>query len=107
MKKSARIALHCLLAMVLTVPLAACGSDTKDTTPKKDMSANTREQLAELAKSDERLNRRTGKQNHQVDVRLGYQLGRYRKDHAYRTGSVPGTVRRTDRMVSDHLWFKI
>lgn len=27
MKKSARIALHCLLAMVLTVPLAACGSD--------------------------------------------------------------------------------
>ena len=55
MKKSARIALHCLLAMVLTVPLAACGSDTKDTTPKKDMSANTREQLAELAKSDERL----------------------------------------------------
>ena len=41
MKKSARIALHCLLAMVLTVPLAACGSDTKDTTPKKDMSANT------------------------------------------------------------------
>ena len=34
MKKSARIALHCLLAMVLTVPLAACGSDTKDTTPE-------------------------------------------------------------------------
>ena len=55
MKKSARIALHCLLAMVLTVPLAACGSDTKDTTPKKDMSTNTREQLAELSKSDERL----------------------------------------------------
>ena len=55
MKKSARIALHCLLAMVLTIPLVACGSDTKDTTPKKDMSANTREQLAELAKSDERL----------------------------------------------------
>lgn len=26
--KSARIALHCLLAMVLTVPLAACGSET-------------------------------------------------------------------------------
>ena len=41
--------------MVLTVPLAACGSDTKDTTPKKDMSTNTREQLAELSKSDERL----------------------------------------------------
>ena len=55
MKKSARIALHCLLAMVLTEPLAACGSDTKDTTPKKDMSTNTREQLAELSKSDERL----------------------------------------------------
>lgn len=55
MKKSARITLHCLLAMVLTVPLAACGSDTKDTTPKKDMSTNTREQLAELSKSDERL----------------------------------------------------
>ncbi|WP_277213634.1 hypothetical protein [Ruminococcus callidus] len=47
MKKSARIALHCLLAMVLTVPLAACGSDTKDTTPKKDMSTNKPEQLAE------------------------------------------------------------
>ena len=71
MKKSARIALHCLLAMVLTVPLAACGSDTKDTTPKKDMSTNTREQLAELSKSDERL---TGKQDDQVDVRLGHQL---------------------------------
>ena len=55
MKKSARIALHSLLAMVLTEPLEACGSDTKDTTPKKDMSTNTREQLAELSKSDERL----------------------------------------------------
>ena len=42
MKKSARIALHCLLAMVLTVPLAACGSDTK-TPPRKRICPPTPE----------------------------------------------------------------
>ena len=56
MKKYARIALSCLLAVVLSAPLAACGSgEEADKTPKKDMSATTREELAELAKSDERL----------------------------------------------------
>ena len=55
MKRYARMALSCLLAAVLTVPLLACGASEADKGPKKDMSAATREQLAELAKSDERL----------------------------------------------------
>lgn len=55
MKRYARMALSCLLAAVLTVPLLACGASEADKGPKKDMSAATREQLADLAKSDERL----------------------------------------------------
>ena len=55
MKRYARMALSCLLAAVLTVPLLACDASEADKGPKKDMSAATREQLAELAKSDERL----------------------------------------------------
>ena len=55
MKRYARMALSCLLAAVLTVPLLACGASEADKGPKKDISTATREQLAELAKSDERL----------------------------------------------------
>lgn len=55
MKRYARMALSCLLAAVLTVPLLACGASETDKGPKKDISAATREQLADLAKSDERL----------------------------------------------------
>ena len=55
MKRYARMALSCLLAAVLTVPLLACDASEADKGPKKDMSAATREQLADLAKSDERL----------------------------------------------------
>ena len=39
MKRYARMALSCLLAAVLTVPLLACGASEADKGPKKDMSA--------------------------------------------------------------------
>ena len=56
MKKYARTALCCLLATILMTPLMACGgTEESDTTPKKDMATETRESLAELAKTDERL----------------------------------------------------
>ncbi len=55
MKKYGRIALCCFLAAVLAVPMIGCGEEEVDTTPKKDMSTATREELAEMAKSDERL----------------------------------------------------
>lgn len=43
MKRYARMALSCLLAAVLTVPLLACDASEADKGPKKDMSAATRE----------------------------------------------------------------
>lgn len=56
MKKTGKIVLCCFLAAVLTIPATGCGSEKeKDTTPKKDMSAATREELAEMAKADENL----------------------------------------------------
>lgn len=56
MKSYARIGLSCLLAAMLMSPLMACGSKEGESSgPKKDMATETREQLKELAKSDERL----------------------------------------------------
>ena len=56
MKSYARIGLSCLLAAMLMSPLMACGSKEEESSgPKKDMATETREQLKELAKSDERL----------------------------------------------------
>ena len=56
MKSYARIGLSCLLAAMLMSPLMACSSKEGESSgPKKDMATETREQLKELAKSDERL----------------------------------------------------
>ncbi len=56
MKKFSRIGLCCLLAVVLMVPLNACGdSDDEDSTPQKDMATDTREQLKELAMESDLL----------------------------------------------------
>lgn len=56
MKSYAWIGLSCLLAAMLMSPLMACGSKEGESSgPKKDMATETREQLKELAKSDERL----------------------------------------------------
>lgn len=55
MKKYTRIALSCILAVVLTAPLFACGSDTSKTKEIKDVSADVREQLSTLAMESDLL----------------------------------------------------
>lgn len=50
MNKIIRIGLSCLLATFLMVPLTACGDDEEESsTAQKDMTADTREQLKDLA----------------------------------------------------------
>ena len=85
------MALSCLLAAVLTVPLLACGASEADKGTKKDMSAATREQLADLAKSDERL---TGElENKTIKWLSTWDIN---SDDTHRAGNLSGALRRKD-----------